>query len=435
MELAKSFASPPPHQRPAKIRQSCDNCGMSKIKCGRQHPRCQSCLERGLACSYTPSRRSAKHSVASSEGGTSEYTENSASPQYHAQHITAAESSSSWSEGITDARDHATPSQKLPVIPGFEYNLNDDLDFNALCGSPTNTALLACMPDEVSSTALEHDATTLNQNTNEYSAKLGHPFAGIFSPVPNYPHSGFEGIEPCSNHTRTCMVSALKILQALHLPPSVCFSVGAETDDSSSPQPRMTDAVLSTNREAVRLVSDMLECPCSLSSQVQLVLTIICGKLTAWYRAMVQNGYDSFDDSSSMVWSDIANNNHGDQTERVLHQPITVGGYSFDVTLEPKIRAQVVFSELQHVEVLIRTLSRRVEETKFGNTTAARTGSGLAASSTTGKPDETGRAETIYRSLSSFLHKQLQVVKAEISLILNGGHDSAYVSGQSSDLN
>jgi len=357
------------------------------------------------------------------------------SPQYHTQHVTAAESSSSWSEGVTEERDHATTSQKFPVVSGFEYNLNDDLDFHTLCGSPTNSALLACMPDELSSTALEHDATTLNQESSEYSAGLGHPFVGVFSPVPNYRHSGLEGIEPCSNHTRTCMVSALKILQALHMPPSICFSAGAETDDSSSPQPRLTDSVLSTNREAVRLVSDMLECPCSLSSQVQLVLTIICGKLTAWYRAMVQNGHDSFDDSSSMVWSDVVNNSHGDHTERVLHQPITVGGYSFDVTLEPKIRAQVVFSELHHVEILIKTLSRRVEETKFGNTSAARNRSGLTASSMTGETDETGRAETIYRSLTSFLQKQLQVVKAEISLILNGGHDSAYVSGQSSDLN
>lgn len=344
-----------------------------------------------------------------------------------------------------------TSGQKLPVNPGFEYNLNYNIDFNALCGSPTSSALLACMTDDLSETALKHDATASTQNTDEFSAEMTEHFSGIFSPVPSYrletrnPQGRLQGIEPCSNHTRTCMTSALKILQALHMPPSVCLSAGAETSGSSSPQPRMTDSVLSTNREAVRLVSDMLECTCSFSSQVQLVLIIICGKLTAWYRAMLRNGYDGLDNSSSIVWSVINSNNnnnnnninHEDHTERVLHQPITVGEYSFDVTLENKIRAQVVFSELQHVEALIENLSRRVEETKFGNiwnAAAEKSGSGLIAGSRLAKPDETGLAEAIHRSLTVFLHKQLQAAKAEITLILNSGHGSACVSGPNSDL-
>ncbi len=222
------------------------------------------------------------------------------------------------------------------------------------------------------------------------------------------------------------------------MPPSVCFSAGAETSGSSTPQPRMTDSVLSTNREAVRLVSDMLECTCSLSSQLPLVLIIICGKLIAWYRAMVRNRNEG-SDNSALAWSVAQNdnNNHEDHTERVLHQPITVGDYSFDVTLENKIRAQVVFSELQAVEALIRNLSRRVEETRFGNlwnAAAVRSGTGQTASSGLAKPDETGPAEAIQRSLTVFLYTQLQTANAEIDLILKGGHGSTCMSGQSSDL-
>ena len=56
-----------PYQRPSKTRQSCNNCGISKLKCGRQHPKCLPCLERGLACSYSPSRGPATHCAAYSE--------------------------------------------------------------------------------------------------------------------------------------------------------------------------------------------------------------------------------------------------------------------------------------------------------------------------------------------------------------------------------
>ena len=327
-----------------------------------------------------------------------------------------------------DVQGQGKNSQKLPVIPEFEYNLNDGLDFHGLCASQTPSALLACMPDELSDTALECDATASTQNTDEFSAEMRDCSSSIFSPAPNYRlktsnlQGRLQGIEPCSNHARTCMVSALKILRALHMPPSLCLSAGAETSDSCSIQPRLTDSVLSTNREAVRLVSDMLECTCFLSSQMQLVLVIICSKLTAWYRAMVRNGYDGFD-NSSVIWPTLNNNNdninHEDYTERVLHQPFTVGEYTLDITLENKIRAQVVFSELHNVEALIETLSRRVEDTKFGNLTAARSGSETTASSRPVKPDETGLAETVHRNLNVLLHKQLQVAKAETSLILN----------------
>jgi Aflatoxin regulatory protein len=363
-----------------------------------------------------------------------------------------------------DAPGHGTSGQKLSLIPGFEYSLNDELDFDALCGSQTPFALPAYIPNKLSDTALKQDATAVTQNTHGFSAAIGDYYSGIFSAVPDRrletsdPRGRLQGIEPCSHHTRTCMVSALKILQALHLPPSVCLSAGAETSDSGCLPPRMTDSVLSINGEAVRLVSDMLECNCSLSSQVQLVLIIICGKLTTWYRAMVRNGYDGFDNSASKVRSTDNNNNnhnhnnssssgssnnsnsnsnHEDHTERVSHQPITVGGYSFDLPLENKIRAQVVFSELQHVEALIKNLSRRVEETRFGNlcnAAAARSRSGQTASSRLVEADETGLVETIHRRVTVFLHEQLQAAKMEITLITNGEHDSGCVSGQSSDL-
>lgn len=405
-----------------------------------------------------------------SEGRTWSYTDDSAhSSQSRAQHTTAAESSSSWTEAITDTRNcendkpdfgikaikkpslgfpaetdaqgQGISGQKPPAVPAFEYNANNDIDFYAIYGSLTPSAFLSCMSDELSDTVLSHDAVPLTENTNDFSAGMGDHFSALFSPAPDYqveaksPQSRLEDTRPCTLNKRTCMVSALKTLQALHMPPSVCLSAGATTSSTSSPQPRMTDCVLSTNREAVRLIFDMLECTCSSSSQVQLVLTIICGKLIAWCRAIVRNGFENSSTMRSAV--DKHNVDHEDHTERVLHQPITVGKYSINVTLEYKIRGQVVFDELHHVEALTKDLSRRVKETKFGkhwNASIARSGDGPTSSLRSAKSDGPRPAEASHRSLTVFLYKQLQVAKEEITALIQSENGSTCGSGHTSDM-
>jgi hypothetical protein len=206
----------------------------------------------------------------------------------------------------------------------------------------------------------------------------------------------------------------------------------------------MIDSVLSTNREIVLSVSNILKCSCSSSSQVQLVLTLICGKLIAWYRAVIRADDDVSDSpssSSSMVRAVVNNNlNDKDLTERVLHQPITVGEYSLDMALEGKLRAQIVFSELQQLEGLIERLSRRIQEARLGNLDTAAPARSANASAprasaahvavdldypTPPPPDETGLAEVTHPSLCSFLQKQLQVAKAETTQILSNERSAA----------
>ena len=173
-------------------------------------------------------------------------------------------------------------------------------------------------------------------------------------------------IECHSNTGATCIISALKILQALHIRRSVYLLACNETTIPRPHQPRISDSVLSVTKKVILLVSDMLKYACTSNTQVQLVLTIICGKLMAWYRAMVRDFYNSYENSSSMGQS-VANDKTGqdDQPERISHQPITIGEYSFDAALEGKILAQVVSGELQHLERLVESLARRIQETSL----------------------------------------------------------------------
>ncbi|TPX16047.1 uncharacterized protein E0L32_000381 [Thyridium curvatum] len=43
--------------KPAKYKDSCDNCAQSKVKCNRAKPECQRCIRNGIECHYSLARR------------------------------------------------------------------------------------------------------------------------------------------------------------------------------------------------------------------------------------------------------------------------------------------------------------------------------------------------------------------------------------------
>lgn len=313
------------------------------------------------------------------------------------------------------SQEHGSFDPGFPCISGFEQNPkpvfnNFDLELRPapfVQSMSNNFFDIALQPDGRSSPQLgDDDLTVPGDHFSIFDPSvLAYPL-GVKSPQKT------TAIEFCSPTSRTCMKSALKILQALHIPPRTCLWACDRMSIPCPHQPRLIDAVLSTNKDIVKSVSNMLKCTCSLSSQVQLILTIICGKVMAWYRAIIRN--DNASDNLSLLPSTASKiTNEDDYIERILHQPITLGRYSFDSTLESKIRAQVVFSELQHLETMIETLSGRIHGANFGNSVSGSGGGAFEGGEGSMKMEERGRAETIRTCLSSFLREQLQAAKDE----------------------
>lgn len=307
----------------------------------------------------------------------------------------------------------------------FLDNFNGDFDSAALHKGQTPPFIPLMAKDAFSTCSLASASGTASTRRTECSSSTtSDVLAGLFSSGPQYgvspcgPQDLLKGIETCSESRRTCMTSALRILQALHIPPSACLSLADHISVSpASRQPRKTDSVLSTNRDVVRLMAEMLKCSCLCSSQIQLVLTIICGKLIAWYRAIIHNSPD--DHPSACMDTDVQTPAHPDGTlnaaigmhnERILHQPITVGEYSLDIGLESKIRAQVVSSELQQLEALVANFSGRIQEEdpnghNFGRTNGTMSPSALSSA--------------LNARLTTFLQKKLRNAKAESTSIAN----------------
>lgn len=330
----------------------------------------------------------------------------------------------------TSAAFQATADQTMTDSPIFPDNFNGQFDSPALYMGQTPSFLPFIPQDASSAGSLASGLdTTSVRYAKSSSSRTGDVRSGIFSPGPQQGVSPgglqdlLKGIEKCSESRRTCMTSALRILQTLHISPSACLSlVGGTSTSSASRQPRKIDSVLSTNREVVRLMAEMLKCSCISSSQFQLVLSSICAKLIAWYRAIIRNTpandpgvYTDAEGRTAAHPDGASNAATGVTDERVLHQPFTVGKYSFDACLETKIRAQVVCSELQQLETFVANFLGRIQrEVSSPAVLGQNSGKRSQGSSSIDSP---GLSSGVHARLTGFLYKQLRDAKAECTAI------------------
>lgn len=96
----------------------------------------------------------------------------------------------------------------------------------------------------------------------------------------------------CSDENRICTRSILNTLQRLCVPPSIYLSTTKDgysahhSPDILQAQARRMDDALRIYRGALELMSQVLQCSCSLVPSVQLLLVMIYDRVVAWYRAI-----------------------------------------------------------------------------------------------------------------------------------------------------
>ena len=227
----------------------------------------------------------------------------------------------------------------IPVQGSRQYNpfpvdlQYDHFDFSSLSGSP--------FPSDFDSSFLDHWVKDLKDDPN--------------------------GAPSSTNKEGCCINSASKIIQDLHTAPSTCYSAGAARPLSAASEQRTTGAILSKSREAIQLISEMSQCPCFASCQTRLIHANICYKLISWYRSILKNNSNFLHDFSHQdpqLRTGPPNLDHRDLSEYVVDQPITVGDYTIDVSLQSKIRAQIVLVELQNLEASLCDLLHGPDDTK-----------------------------------------------------------------------
>lgn len=173
---------------------------------------------------------------------------------------------------------------------------------------------------------------------------------------------------PCTRG-QSCLASLFQLALDLHIAHQICTTANSSIpgslaevpalhtpSSSSDSSTRGVDSVLLQNREAIHLLSQTLECPCSSELSVTLAAYLVASKIVAWYGAIL-----GINDSTSSSVSDQGYVLNPSMAGRIVARPILMGTYSLDAKVHRSIRARVVVSELS---VLVEPLLAKLPHFK-----------------------------------------------------------------------
>ena len=220
-----------------------------------------------------------------------------------------------------------------------------------------------------------------------------------------------------------CMTSASKILKSLLVRPSACLSSTGRRGNGQTPgTPRAVDSALTTNVEAAEVVSDILECSCFVQPQLQLVVVTICAKLIAWYGAIVRGHFRNIghQSASEVVTADRRH------AERVLLQPITIGGHCVDGAMGGLLVGFVVLARLQEMETLVDKVSQHIRQANQRASSICEEDLSVQEVSSGNLPlGLVGLREVAHERILENLRAQLQGTHQELACSLGTSHVSA----------
>lgn len=396
----------------SKLRNSCDSCAATKVRCTKEKPFCVRCAKRRQPCVYGAAKRAGRTS------GTNQ-------PRAKGAH--AALTTTPISPTFTTAQtlDHTATSSPPPCAGGFSPSLD-------LSRGPCSPSY----PDIFATLRSPHDASQLSMPTNSFT-ELDELFASAVALPLESPPDGdpsgtslFDfGLEDFSDHgssnfthasshssnsclfpgsceadTRPtsqtpqsssrgsivalpdlddashvsittealqagqpyhpdlscqCLARALGLLARLFPGTSGWWNLGADSD----PFPELPDfeRVIAQNEQTSEVIRTILQCPCSNDSYLLVTLSLVVFKIIAWYTAAAcaASGEDPIPSTSGPAeWP-----SHHSPPERVLHGPSTDrSGYDSEGEDQQRIAVQLILSKLAGVQVSVDQLSQRLRK-------------------------------------------------------------------------
>lgn len=149
--------------------------------------------------------------------------------------------------------------------------------------------------------------------------------------------------------THGCIVSALQLVSDLRTPSTkrACGNGGFECltqQGNSAATTRDIDAVLNTNRRALRTLDRVMDCVCSNEQEVLIPVFLATQQAMLWYEA-------------ALCIDPLGNDS---VVDRVVTSNVMIGNYCLDVGAQGLVRAYIVLGELRrYVQPLVVRLQQR----------------------------------------------------------------------------
>ncbi|MCJ1401242.1 hypothetical protein MMC11_004454 [Xylographa trunciseda] len=294
-------------QEAHRLKDTCDMCSASKVRCDTRKPVCSRCQRLGYPCFYSPARRIRKRKC-SSEGTVDNDSGKKTDARQNLQTICTG-----------------YPSHESRLAPAGNFDGNETFNFRNLealsssnlnrftsgipfAGNQAGTRhedLFSVVDLEVNGGGRVHPSNLATSTTASglpsTSHKHGSSNASMDSARSEYePHK-----VSTPNDDFDCATVALGILQRLNTPtakrispPSSSISIETAFPSSSSAS-NSADIRMQTVAVAIKRASTVLICPCSRRADVGLLVATICIALLDALELMLQGTVRTQPDQSS----------------------------------------------------------------------------------------------------------------------------------------
>jgi len=357
----------------SRLRDSCNSCAASKVKCSKEQPICARCEDRDYVCQYSPTKRIGKRRVW---------------PQSMPEGVAAGtdmtlQVTQESIEGLSPITDYLGMNKSsFPTTTEQSY-------FNFLMDAPMQYGMIASNNATLTPGSFE--------DCESHLSMLSHPSAVI-------PISSSSAVpDSISNGPQHCMGSAIELMTNIYIPPTTCTlcpstsSVRLDSFLRLGSRQKIED-VLSYNKDALNSINLMLGCPCSLDVQLVLLLTSIIMKITCSYSDIAQ---ESALQTPPPTPTPVSTPTVLSGLEYGLSRPIQLDDYRFDLSGDKK-EEQSVLCELH---LLVRTVEHLVRRfADIAQYDKERRGNGA----------ENLAIEAVFAHLEKYLRCQAQMLAKDI---------------------
>lgn len=363
-----------------KLRDSCQACSASKVKCSRKKPTCERCATRHLKCEYLVTKRAGrvKQRHSEPEPPRSDFM---FSPVWSTPSASHSERSAGYSAkwAMPSHLDLETqlssscaePSNTSPMIALgnpelFESHLNtfpglDSLNFDHF--GPEQFDLPLHRNDYNTSQSTKMDFIPQSESQQPLELHLG-----LRGALPGFEDLAFnqrdsvaqvgEAVTASSTSAESppldvpsscsgcCLLQAIALLRQLFTDLSAGCSRSAspssmEENKTFVPNHSSLETIISKNKQTIETVTTILSCACSQDAYLLAIITLIVFKVINWY-------------------STIARDSHTGQEPPGRRHSISGSMHDLEEDDE-RIAGQLILSELHCVQRLVTQLSRRLK--------------------------------------------------------------------------
>lgn len=361
-----------------KLRDTCDACAASKVKCSKEKPTCARCAKRGVICEYVVTRRSGrKHGPRHSDTTTTTQASSSSSSDENALSMPETVQTSPRLRTIGDT--DGSPTMLSPGDPASWWMFMElSPEFNEFFASPTSFQTpeasasyttgqpvlvsqagndgVNSWPDSNDARALDHEDALVIMNDILEAPTLSMPLSlpESQSMLPSEA-LGFQNSR--SDGSCCCLLRAIGLLNWLfrNWPTACVCSKGQEPSHTTCQLPTV-QSVFAENERTITAINNMLQCLCSQDGYLLAIMALIVFKVLGWYAAAAKAMPEG--ETTEEIENRCISLCH---PERVQQCPTVVDSYCLDGEDQGRMAAQQVLSELHHVQKLVNELSSRLK--------------------------------------------------------------------------